>query len=65
MKNKTSIESYPFRRFKIKNEDTIKRSININKLILLFNYNGTDGENWARDIAKIIFFLIGINVIDL
>lgn len=56
---------YPFRRFKIKREETIKRSVEVEKLRGLFAYIGTYPQNWARDIAFIIFGLIGINIKDL
>ncbi|MFV0587467.1 phage integrase SAM-like domain-containing protein [Bacteroides reticulotermitis] len=57
---------YPFRRFKIKSEDTIKRAIGIDSLRLIFGYDGCD-ENclFGRDMAMLIFGLIGINLVDL
>lgn len=60
-----SLSVYPFRRFKIKREETIKRSMDIEHLRMLFSFDGSSSENWARDIAKLIFFLIGINIKDL
>lgn len=56
---------YPFRRFKIKREETIKRSVEVEKLRQLFLFNGNGSQLWARDIAFIIFGLIGINTKDL
>lgn len=56
---------YPFRRFKIKREETIKRSVEVEKLRQLFLFNGNESQLWARDIAFIIFGLIGINTKDL
>lgn len=56
---------YPFRRFKIKREETIKRSVEVEKLRQLFSFNGNGSQLWARDIAFIIFGLIGINTKDL
>lgn len=56
---------YPFRRFKIKREETIKRSVEVEKLRQLFSFNGNESQQWARDIAFIIFGLIGINTKDL
>ena len=58
-------ELYPFRKFKIKNEKTRKRALSVEQLRKLFNYDGEYHLNWSRDIAKLIFFLIGINVKDL
>lgn len=60
-----SLNMYPFRRFKIKREETIKRSIDMDNLRMLFSYNGSDDENWAVNVSKLIFFLIGINIKDL
>ena len=60
-----SLELYPFRRFKIKNEETRKRSLTLEQLRTLFNYEGKEHLNWARDVSKLIFFMIGINVKDL
>lgn len=59
------LELYPFRRFKIKKEKTIKRSMKLNDVQILFSHMGTKQQNWSIDIAKIIFFMIGINVKDL
>lgn len=59
------LEVYPFRRFKIEREKTRKRAITLNQLRALFGYSGSGQENWAVDMAKLIFFLIGINVKDL
>lgn len=63
--NITGLELYPFRRFKIKKERTIKRAITLEQLRILFKYEGKSHLNWARDISKLIFFMIGINVKDL
>lgn len=56
---------YPFRRFKIKNEVTAKRSLSVEELRRLFAAP-TDavGERYL-DFFKLIFFLMGINVVDL
>lgn len=56
---------YPFRRFKIKAEETAKRSIEVENLRDVFAFEGTNSQNWARDIAILVFSLIGINVKDL
>lgn len=58
-------ELYPFRKFKIKTEKTRKRSISVEQIRNLFSYSGPEHLEWARDVAKLIFFLIGINVKDL
>lgn len=59
------LEKYPFRKFKIKQERTRKRAITVEELRRLFAWNGTFEENWAVDIAKMSFFLMGINMKDL
>ena len=60
-----SLSLYPFRKFKIKKEATLKRSIAVDRLRQIFNYEGNELENRSRDVAKLIFFLIGINVKDM
>jgi integrase len=60
-----SLSLYPFRKFKIKKESTLKRAISVDELHKLFNYDGNELENRSRDVAKLIFYLIGINVKDL
>lgn len=59
------IELYPFRRFKIPHEKTAKRAVSVDKLRKLFAFAGTPDENWAVDMAKFVFMLIGINIKDL
>lgn len=56
---------YPFRKFKIRPEETIKRSLTIEQLRQLFN---AEVEPWQKrylDMFKLSFYLIGINVTDL
>lgn len=58
--------NYPFRRFKIKSEPTIKRSLAIDQLRDLFALQPSDVLSVrAIDYFKLVFFLIGINVADL
>jgi len=56
---------YPFRKFKIRPEATPKRSLSVNKLRGLFNYNVEPYQQRYLDMFKLSFFLIGINVTDL
>ncbi len=57
---------YPFRKFKIKREETIDKSYSAEELHTLFNYICHDrGQQRAVDIFKLMFCLIGINSIDL
>lgn len=60
-----NLDIYPFRKFKIKKEKTRKRALTLDHIRLLFDYEGKEHLNWARDVSKLIFFLIGINVKDL
>lgn len=59
------LELYPFRRFKIKNEETEKRALSLDTFRRLIAYSGSEQENWARDVFMLSFYLIGINMKDL
>ena len=60
------LELYPFRRFKIEKERTRKRAVSLAQLRALFDYPcETAAEEWAVDVARLIFYLIGINMVDL
>lgn len=57
--------AYPFRKFKIKNEATVKRALHVEELRRLFSM---DVEPWMQryvDCFKLSFMLIGINLADL
>lgn len=56
---------YPFRKFKIKNEATLKRSLTIAQLRDLFSREVEPWQQRYVDAFKLTFFLIGINPIDL
>lgn len=56
---------YPFRRFKIRPEATRKRSLSVEELRRLFDYPVEEYALIYRDMFKLIFILIGINVADL
>lgn len=56
---------YPFRKFKIKAAPTRKRSMTIESLRELFNYDVLPYQEFYRDMFKLIFMLIGINTVDL
>lgn len=57
---------YPFRKkYKIKKEETRKRSLSIEQLRELFNYEVEPFLQKYLDTFKLVFFLIGINIIDL
>lgn len=57
--------NYPFRRFKIKTEETRKRSLSVTELRKLFTCEVEQYQEFYRDMFKLIFCLIGINVADL
>lgn len=57
--------AYPFRRFKIKPEATRKRSMPVEELRKLFDYPVEEYAEIYRDMFKLIFFLVGINSVDL
>lgn len=59
------ITHYPFRKFKIKHEATIKRSLTVEQLARLFSYEPKENEIRYLDMFKLSFYLIGINLIDL
>ena len=56
---------YPFRRFKIKAEETRKRSLTVKQLRTLAEYPCEEYQRKYRDLFLLMFFLIGINPIDL
>lgn len=57
--------SYPFRRFKLKKEQTRKRSLPIEDLRKLFSYEVKEWQRFYVDMFKLSFFLIGINPTDM
>lgn len=56
---------YPFRKFKVKKEQTRKRSLTIEEIRLLKDYPCEKHLEFYRDIFMLIFYLIGINLEDL
>lgn len=59
------ITCYPFRRFKIRPVATAKRSLSVEELRMLFDYPCEEYAQKYVDMFKLIFFLIGINIVDL
>ena len=58
--------NYPFRKFKIKHEETRKRSLSIQQLRAYMSLTElTAADREYRDIFMLIFYLIGINITDL
>lgn len=56
---------YPFRKFKIKKERTRKRNLSVEELIKLRDYPCEPHQEKYRDIFMLVFYLIGINMVDL
>lgn len=57
--------AYPFRKFMVKPVPTIKRAYTVERLRKLFNYPVLPHEQKYLDMFKLIFYLIGINLVDL
>lgn len=57
--------AYPFRRFKVRPEETRKRSMSVGELRSLFDCPVEPYAEFYRDMFKLIFFLVGINTADL
>lgn len=58
-------ELYPFRKFKIKKEETRKRSLTVDQIRILIDYPCEEWQERYRDIFILMFCLIGINGADL
>lgn len=58
-------DRYPFRKFRIRQERTRKRSLTVEQLRQLINYPCGPWQAEYRDIFVLSFFLIGINISDL
>lgn len=56
---------YPFRKFKIKKEETRKRSLSVEQLRMLKDYPCEEYQIRYRDMFMLMFYLIGINAADL
>ena len=56
---------YPFRRFKIKAEETRKRNLGVEQLRTLRDYPCEEHQVKYRDMFMLMFYLIGINPADL
>ena len=56
---------YPFRKFKIKHIETAKRSLSVDELRTIWNFTPEPYAEKYLDMFKLIFLLIGINIVDL
>lgn len=59
------ITCYPFRKFKITPERTRKRALTVEQLRTLFSAEVAPHERRYLDCFKLIFMLVGINIVDL
>ena len=58
-------DNYPFRKFSIKKEETRKRALTVEQLRTLRDYPCEGYQQKYRDIFMLMFYLIGINSVDL
>lgn len=58
-------ECYPFRKFKIKTERTVKRSLTVEQLRMLRDYPCQEHQVKYRDMFMLTFYLMGVNMVDL
>jgi site-specific recombinase XerD len=58
-------KNYPFRRFRIKQEATRKRSLTVEQVRALRDYPVEPWQEKYRDVWMLQFYLIGINISDL
>ena len=63
--NSEVITCYPFRKYKIKNEATVKRSLLPQQLVSFRDYPCEEHQKQYLDAFMLTFYLIGINTIDL
>lgn len=56
---------YPFRKFNIRKEETRKRSLTVQQLRTLRDYPCEEYQRGYRDMFMLMFYLIGINAVDL
>ena len=56
---------YPFRKFKIRSAPTRKRSLSVDDLRTLMNYPCEEYQVIYRDMFVLMFYLCGINAVDL
>lgn len=63
--NSEVITCYPFRKYKIKSEATVKRSLLPQQLVTFRDYPCEEHQRQYLDAFMLTFYLIGINTIDL
>ena len=57
--------AYPFRKFKIRKEPTAKRALTVEQLRTLATFPCEEHQRQYRDIFMLMFYLIGMNAVDL
>lgn len=57
--------AYPFRKFKIKSQPTRKRSLSAQQLRQLMSYPCEEYQEQYRDMFMLMFYLCGVNAVDL
>lgn len=57
--------AYPFRKFKIRSEETAKRCLSVEQLRFFANCEVADWQERYRDLFMLMFMLCGINIGDL
>lgn len=62
---KVDANLYPFRKFKFKQEPTRKRSLTIEDMRLIRDWPCSGAKEECRDLFMLIFYLAGINIVDL
>jgi integrase len=62
---KVSLNDYPFRRFKIKKQQTIKRSLTVEQLRQIRDIQWAPKVQESADFFMLSFYLIGMNIIDI
>lgn len=63
--DKDYTNNYPFRKYKIKREETEKRSLTVEEVRMLMNYPCEEYQERYRDIFMLMIYMIGINAADL
>lgn len=58
-------DTYPFRKYKIRKEKTAKRSLTIDQLADICDMDLLEHQIRYRDLFMLMFYLIGINIVDL
>ncbi len=57
--------AYPFRKFKFRNVETAKRSLTVEELRRLLFFPCEDHAEKYRDMFRLMFYMMGVNMIDL